>query len=427
MWRVRNEIAIIDGAERITYGDLRERAAGIAAWLRRTLDPRRGDVIAASLPNSWQFVASFMAVTDLGCVFMPCNPRWREREVSWFAAKLGFRGIITEDQIRFESGEPAAASHDPAVYLATSGSTGAPRIVPRTRRNLFAGAENVGRVLDVGPGRRFLAVIPFYHSNGFHNSMFLPLMHGATIVMARQFVPAACAERIRRERVDTLIGSPFIYSLLAEKLSSSPPLCISAGAPMPAAVAERWRKRFGVRVRQLYGSTETSAISIDCAAGDAAPDCVGMPVPGAEVRILESGEITVRSPAVMSGYVGEPEINGFFHTRDLGYLASDGLHLTGRIRRVINIAGIKVDPVEVERVVETLAGVFACRVDAARSGHGGELIRARVALRAGAQVTRADLIEHCRSRLAEYKLPRIIEIVEATISGKTPAEWDMLA
>ena len=132
----------------------------------------------------------------------------------------------------------------------------------------------------------------------------------------------------------------------------------------------------------------------------------------------------------MSGYFEEPELNrslfhnGFFRTGDLGYLDSAGnLHLTGRLGRVMNIAGVKVDPVEVERAVEMLPSVESCHVDSVPNGSGGEIIRARVVPHEGLQVTRREVIEQCRQQLAEYKLPRIIEFLDAapiSIAGKVP-------
>lgn len=138
----------------------------------------------------------------------------------------------------------------------------------------------------------------------------------------------------------------------------------------------------------------------------------------------------MRSEAVMAGYFGEPELsrsrfhNGFFRTGDFGYLDSAGaLHLTGRLSLVMNIAGVKVDPVEVERTVEMLPNVASCHVDAVPNGIGGEVIRARISLREGLAVTRREVIEQCRRQLAEYKLPRVIEFLEPSpdsIAGKIP-------
>ena len=477
----RDELAIVDQDQRITYGDLLERISGMRGWLRSALDPKAGEVIAASLSNTWQFVASFFAVSELGGVFMPCNPQWRAEELRWFAGRLGFRGVITEPQFRTEwdrigdvvrpesvltldraasRAEPGAvlnslpflrSEDDPALYLPTSGSTGVPRVVPRTHRNLEAGARNVALALGIGPGRRFLSTIPFFHGNGFHNCMLMPLISGATLVLMRQFSPAAGHELIDRERVDILIGSPFICSALADsaadpRLLSTLQLCFSAGARLPSAVSQRWRDRFGIQVRQWYGMSETSVISIDRAReepGSPAGTSVGPPIPGVEVKVLDAmgtelgcgvvGELAVRSRTVMPGYVGEPELNqqifhhGFFRTGDFGYVDSAGnLYLGGRMRHVINMGGVKVDPVEVEQAVEALAGVSACHVDAVPNGREGEVIRARVVTRHGFDVTRRDVIAHCRGRLAEYKLPRIIEFVETlptTIAGKMPTNW----
>lgn len=473
-----DHLAIVDGDERITYGQLIERINGIAGWLQNSLGLRPGDVVAASLTNSWQFAACFFAISELGGIFMPCNPQWRAPELRGLAGRLGLRGVVTEPQFRQEwdrvgealapasvfTLDDAASSWEtdslpgpvpayesleeaPALYLVTSGSTGAPKIVPRTHRNLVAGSANSARAAAAGPGRRFLGVAPFYHANGFHNCMLLSLMSGASLVVMRHFIPAACAELVHRERTDILIGSPLIFRLLADRVTdpglfATLKICISAGARLPRDEAERWKTRFGIRLRQLYGSSEANVISID--SSDREPPAgagffVGTPIPGVEIRCLGpggesldhgvAGELAVRSPAVMSGYVGDPERNqqvfhdGFFRTGDLGYLDSNGnLYLTGRVGRIMNVSGTKIDPVEIELALESLAGVFACRVDGVPDGRDGEVIRARIAVRDGITLTRRDVIERCRERLAEYKLPRIIEFVEdlpLTISGKT--------
>jgi len=469
--------AIIDDGQEITYGGLLERTGEMRRWLQETLSPEPGEIIAASLRNTWQFVAGFFAISELGGVLMPCNPQWRAPELRWLATRLGFRGVIAEPQFRAEWDclgdivspqsvltvnqassrcetsdvwRPLQSMNedDPALYLSTSGSTGVPRLVPRTHRNLEAVARNVACALGAGPGCRFLGAVPFFHANGFHNCMLMPLISGATLVLMKQFSATACAELVHRERVDVLIGSPFLFSTLVDSgaepgLLSTLRFCFSAGARMSAAVQGSWRDRFGVRVRQWYGMSETGTISIYLADEEQPSGTgtfIGTPIPGIEVRSLPSGgrdigpgvagELAVRSETVMPGYVDEPELNqhilqgGFFRTGDLGYLdASGNLYLTGRMHRVVNLAGVKVDPVEVEQAVEALSAVSACLVDAVPNGRLGEVMRARIVVREGQQITRHDVIEQCRLRLAEYKLPRIVEFVESlhtTITGKRP-------
>ncbi|MGB9455489.1 MAG: class I adenylate-forming enzyme family protein [Bryobacteraceae bacterium] len=451
-------VALVDGEERITYGELLRRIDGCREWLRQRLDVAPGDVVAGSLENSWQFVACFFAIAESGGVFMPLHPGWRAPELRYFRERLKIHGVITGRASRPEweqvvpSGRvlaiddgfgearrsPRAQAPDansPALYLATSGSTGTPRIVPRSHRNLLAGARNVGRALGIDSGHRFLSVVPFYHSSGFHNSLILPLLNGSRLILMRHFTPAACARLVAAESADVLIGSPFIYRMLLDRFQDPPTLklCVSSGAPMPQTLALAWQERFGTRVRQLYGSTETSVISIDRSAEPPPPGTVGTPIDEVEIRILGEGEVAVRSPMVMSGYVAEPEWNlrvfedGFYRTGDLGCLDADGrLRLFGRIRRVINLAGVKVDPAEIEKAVESLEGVVACHVDSGGGDRDSELIRARIELCEGVEMTRAGVIAHCRRRLADYKLPRVIEFVEAlpvTLAGKISSPW----
>jgi len=472
-----DRLAIIDGDQRITYGEFFERVQSVREWLRNVLGPQPG-IIAVSLDNSWLFAAYFFAISELGGASMCCNPQWRAAELRPLARRLGFRAAVVDprwtaewNQIldlipggllfpadKMPAGNPAAGASSPpratadglnapAAYLSTSGSLGLPRLVPRSHRNLIAVAENVALALGTGPGWRFLSVVPFYYSNGFHNSMLVPLLSGATAVMMPKFSTGACEELVRHEQVNTLIGSPFLYGSLLDGVRnpaslSSMQRCFSAGGRMPSGVIERWQARFGVPIRQLYGMTETGVIALESsepAPGSSAGACVGQPIHGVEVAVFgtdglkaapgEIGELAVRSAAVMSGYAGEGESDsvcfhdGFFHTGDLGFLDSGGvLHLTGRIGRVMNIAGIKVDPVEVERAVEMLAGVASCHVDAVPNGAGGEVIRARVVPREGFQVTRREVIEQCRRHIADYKFPRVIEFLEnspITIAGKT--------
>jgi acyl-CoA synthetase (AMP-forming)/AMP-acid ligase II len=469
-------LAIIDGDQRLTFDELYARVQGAREWLRRTLDLKPGDVIALSLDNSWQFVACSFAVSELGGVMAPCNPQWRAAELRSLATRLNFRGAVIESRFAPEwnqildvlpkdslvtaddtpagpaSGSasgvsPALALPDaPAFYLFTSGSTGTPRVAPRSHRNLGASAENVGSTLDIGPGRRFLSVVPFFSSQGFHNGFLVPLLRGATLVMMRQFSAGACAELTHRENVNTIFGSPFIYGYLMSgnleaRLLASLQYCYCGGARLPSNVAERWRERCGTAIRQSYGMCETGLISAERSAQNLESSvgaCIGEAVGNVEVAILggagenleagEIGELAVRSDSLMSGYVGEPDLNlsrfhnGFFRTGDLACLDDTGrIHLTGRMGRGINIAGTKIDPIEVERVVEMLPNVASCHVDAVPNARGGDFLRARVVSRQGLPVTRREVIEHCRRHLTEYKLPRVIEFLEtspATLAGK---------
>ncbi len=454
--------AVVDGDRTWTRAALAEAVLVLReSWTGQVFP---ADRVAIFLPNGGEFIAAFLAVVAAGAVAVPLSPHLRAEELGWYVETLGIRrvvapatgsGVWEELAARFDDlrilpgvgpipeGETVkvreirgveTADPDPwAVFLSTSGSTGRPKIVPRRCGNLLSGAANVGAALGIRPSDRFLAVVPFHHANGFSNCMFLPLVRGAAIVTMDRFVPRRLPDVVRKHRVTVLIGSPFIFRVLIEQ-DAGPDvfrdvrIALSSGAPMAPGLIDRCRERLGIRVRQLYGSTETGTIAIEPADAEVR-GAAGLPVPGVEVRILgeggkalpggEVGEVAVRSAAVMEGYVegagGEaPFQEGFLRTGDLGFLDARGiLHLRGRIRRGINLCGIKVDPVEIERVIGELPSVRSVRVDGVADEDGMERIRARIRLIPGATPSRSDVVKQCRARLAEYKIPREIEFVES--------------
>ena len=378
-------------------------------------------------PNGAEFIAAFYALAQVGAACVPLRPNLRGREILGYTEDLGLSAVLVDEKsaeawhpfrTRLRGGilrvedvvdtgrTRPAADHDlrseapdwgvdrDVLYLSTSGSTGRPKIVPRTERNLAAGARNVQQALGIAEDNRFLAVVPFHHANGFSNYMILPLACGAATVTLGAFAPGAVAETIRREAVTVLIGSPFIFRVLAERgpghaAFQSVRTCLSSGAPMSPELTARCEEHLGLEVRQLYGSTETGTIAVEPPtegrriAGGAA----GRPVPGVDIRILrddatnapagEPGEVAVRSGAVMRGYLGRngetegPDADGFFRTGDVGRIDTSGrLWLQGRKTRVLNVAGIKVDPVEIENVLESMPGIRSARVTASRARAG---------------------------------------------------------
>jgi long-chain acyl-CoA synthetase len=479
-----DQLAVVDGPEKITWRDLARRKSAFAHFLRRQMSVNAGQVVAACLPNCWEFIIGFLAAAEVGAVWVPVNPQWRGREIEWLAGRLPVFGVITNGALRDAwvgprtglpagrviavdepevsialsgslAGAPAAPSgprarfsDEPLCCYLTSGSTGRPRIVPRSHRNSVVGVTNAGRVLGIRPDMRILGVLPFHHASGFGNCMLLALLHGAAIVVMRKFHPRSLAEVVRSEKIDVLNGSPFIFRTLAESVSGaeafrSVKVCTSAGAPMPPAATRQCLERLGLKVRQLYGASEVGTVSIEDGAGSGIEGAAGKILPEVEVRFLlpdgseaprgEPGEVVVRSPAVTSGYVGEPEVNqrafigGFFRTGDLGRLDADGnLFIVGRLKKLINVEGVKVDPEEIEGVLAAMPQVGDCRVSGIAGSGQTEVIAAQIALRPGQKLSRATVLAHLRANLADYKIPRVIQILEALpvgVSGKTPTPW----
>jgi long-chain acyl-CoA synthetase len=459
-----DSIALVDDEVRLTYAGLAMLKARVVKRLKEDLHLGRGDRIAVHLPNSREFIVTFFGLAEMGAVCVPLNTQWRAEELEWCARSLKISAVITNADLRRQwdslqvvprerlmclgeaDGLPDVADRsrcrsragnlfedDEVLYLMTSGSTGRPKAVPRSQRNLIAGARNVAQALRTYPGQKFLGVVPLYHANGFANCMFLPLMHGATVVLMRKFIPARLAELVRREKVQVLIASPFIFSMQVESGQraedfKSVEICLSSGAQMSRELVSQCADRLGLRVRQLYGSSEAGTVAIESAECPDGSRTVGRPLPLVEVKIIGSddsqlqsgaeGEIVVKSPAMMKGYVEEPAqsgdffCHGFLRTGDLGRFDEHGnLVISGRAKRIINLCGIKVDPVEIENIVKAMPGVQECLVLAVKNLRQMEIIKAMVAVRPGHFVSRKQIVEHCRMHLAEYKIPRVIEFV----------------
>jgi acyl-CoA synthetase (AMP-forming)/AMP-acid ligase II len=470
-------VALVDGEARVTYADLMARAGRFARHLVEQAGLRRGDLVAACLPNCWEVVAGFLATAGMGAVWMPFHSQWRTREFAWFAGRLRFRVLVTNIRLQdpwrdggvlppsvvlvdhpdvqdrlltSAAGLPVSPSPEdqPCVYLATSGSTGRPRVVPRTQANLVAVARNTAAALGVQARMRILSVVPFHYAFGFQSCMLLPLLHGATAVLLPSFTPASLEAAVARERIQFLMASPFIYAMLLESGISrasfaSVEIAVSSGARMSQDLLSRCADRLGLHVRQLYGTSETGAIAIESPGVPVETGTAGHPVRSVEIRILDehgqclgpgcTGEIAVRGPGVMTGYIDEPDLNrdlfldGFFRTGDLGRLDPSGvLILSGRSKAILNIGGIKVDPVEIEDVLLEMPEVRDCAVHGVHDERQGEIVAAIIAVRPGCALSRQAVVAHCRERLAEFKIPRQLELVDSLpveVTGKKPRAW----
>ncbi|MBN1842782.1 MAG: acyl--CoA ligase [Deltaproteobacteria bacterium] len=461
-------VAVVDGQRSYTYLQLNMSKENLARHLATTLGIREGEKIALFLPNSAEFVFSFFANVQIGAISIPLNTHLKEIELRYFLDKYGISAVITTSDLAFRWGcirsqiekerlvvidrlegcgrdkgdflktegerdQFKRADPDSEVlWLTTSGSTGRPKVVSRSQANLINNAGHVAGALRVTDQDRFLSVVPFYHANGFANCMFLPITRGATAVVMRQFSARKMIHLIRQEKVTIVFGSPFVFSVLSEAVDEgchlpSVRFCLSTGAPMPEGLQNTFMKKFRMKIRQLYGSSEAGTISIQLEDLGEDVHFLGKPLKNVEVKIVsetgeelpstESGEIMVRSPALTKGYVQESELNeeafhnGYFRTGDLGMLAGDGrLYISGRKKRVINAAGVKVDPVEIENVLVSFHKVREAFVFGVENRRGMEIIKAIVIAQPDCGVS--EVISYCKDKLADYKIPRIVEFKE---------------
>jgi long-chain acyl-CoA synthetase len=465
-------IAIVHGDERIAWRELVERVERLAHGLRdRGIGP--GDAVGLVLRDDPWFVTTFHAVTALGGIVVPVNPAFKQTEIEFSFRSAGVRGIISDERTagvceRIAAGFEQAvevitttAAHgqsltledlversagerleprDPDetfVYQFSSGSTGRPKRVPRTHGQIAAEADLYG-ALDVGSDDRVFSAIPFFHTWGMGACLVAPTTWGATVVILEDPNPFLlkrhrALELIERERCTFFPGVPFHYQLMADAPGnadlSSLRLCFSAGTALARETFDAFGEKFGVLVRQLYGSTETGFMAANLDPDPVATfasvgrgigavdlqvvDDEGVPLPPGEV-----GEVTVASPAMTAGYSDLPDVNaqafagGRFQTGDLGQLDSEGrLMITGRKKLLIEVGGYKVDPIEVEDVVVAHPHVReAVVVGVPGQRPGEETVKAVVVPRS--EVTERELIDFCRERLANYKVPQAVELRE---------------
>jgi long-chain acyl-CoA synthetase len=465
-------MALIDRDKPMSYAELGLAVAGV----RRLLEQKRvqaGDTVMLSLPPGWQAVATFFACAELGSLFLPVNPAWRQAELAWILSQAPpsvvilarggdapwiEAGLAPERIVFADELSPLPASESsprrteewpadhPVAGVASSGSTGVPKIAIKTHGGMTGIASAMAAACGIGPGNRLLATVPCHHGHGLANNLVLPLLNGATLVLLEQFEATAVAEQIERHAVDYLIGSPTIYGVLTgrpigDSALRSLRVCLCGGAPLAPATLRDWMRRCATPIRQAYGSSEAGMIAIE---SEEMPDpaCVGVPIPGNEIRILsgdveqvdgEMGEIVVRGPGVVTQYLGEAPApathfwQGFLRTGDLGWKDLSGrLFLAGRMRPWINAGGTKIDPVEVQRVIRQIPGVLDCTVEAEAGPGGKDIVAASIVAESGGELTRAAVMQHCRKHLAEFKIPRVIKFVAAAaadLTGKTPKPW----
>ncbi|MBW2037487.1 MAG: acyl--CoA ligase [Deltaproteobacteria bacterium] len=457
-----NRTAVVDGGIAINYATLEKRIISVAAKLD-SMGVRRGDRIALLLPNGLDFVKSYFGIVALGAIAVPLNDHYQKTELLYFLKDCGVSLIITSQSFAqlchqvlsmcespcklFFVDDQTEASEDelkslgdlkvgidpdvPVMYQFSSGSTGRPKRVARTHANLIFELNSFHQTLNLTNEDRFLGVAPFSHVNGLMRSMMASIRAGATLYPLARFERHAVAEVLEKNSISIFIGVPFMFTMLSKARFHRRPdfsalrLCVSASAPMPKKLNQQFYENFGMHVRQLYGSTETGTISVNLSSNtERSLESVGTPIAGVEVEIFtedgqvaktgEMGEIAVKSPAAIKGYDGLDEINketfrnDLFFTGDIGRKEDDGLlYLVGRKKFFINRGGYKIDPREIEELLESHPKVEEAIVLGVPTPFGDEKGKAVIVLNAPG--TEEEIIEYCRGKIADFKIPSLVE------------------
>jgi acyl-CoA synthetase (AMP-forming)/AMP-acid ligase II len=448
--------AVADGRQALTNVQLLRRVQAAARHLQ-DLGVGPGDVVALKLTNRVEFVLLLFAAWRLGATITPVNPSMTDVEVARQLTDSGARLLVSED------GEAAVADgtavlavgelHDDgaaepdqaplaepsalALLIYTSGTTGVPKGVMLDHANIDAMADMGRRALEVGPADRCLLILPLFHVNGIVVSTLIPLLAGASVAIADRFNPETFFDIVERERPTFFSAVPTIYSMLAalpEQVrpdTSSLRFGVCGAAPAAAELLTRFEARYGFPLVEGYGLSEgTCASTINPVAGPRRPGTVGLPFPGQEIRIVDAdgsevppgvdGEVVVRGPNVMRGYLGRPDetanviVDGWLHTGDVGRLDADGyLTLVGRSKDMIIRGGENIYPKEIEDVLVGDPSVLEAAVIGVPDEKWGEVVVAYVQPRPGSHVAPTALQELCARSLTGFKRPTAFFVVEA--------------
>jgi malonyl-CoA/methylmalonyl-CoA synthetase len=434
----------------LTGADLDARSRRAAGQLH-ALGLRTGDRMLLSGSNTADLVVAHIAALRLGAIVVPVNGAYREREVAhvvddatpavalvehpewapWVRRASGRVVVATPalPNVAVSDDVPeldAVAASDPAIIGYTSGTTGAPKGAVLTQGNLLAGAAAVQRAWQWTSDDRLVLCLPLFHMHGLGVGLHGSLLAGGSIVLLDGFDVDRVLDAVREHHGTLFFGVPTMYHRLAESPRvgelAALRLCVSGSAPLPASLHETLEARAGVHVLERYGMTETVMLVSNPYDGERRAGTVGLPLPGVELRVAPgNGEIEVRGPNVFAGYWNRPDAtevsftaDGWFRTGDLGEVDDDGyLRIVGRSKELIISGGFNVYPREVEDVLAQHPAFAEVAVAGRPSAEWGEEVTAFVVARRGADVPGvADLREWARDRLAPYKLPRGLVVVD---------------
>jgi long-chain acyl-CoA synthetase len=441
---------IADDTVQLGNAQFAERVARAAALLAR-LGVGAGDVVAVALPNRIELVTTLFAAWRLGAAATPVNPALTPAEMQYQLDDAGAKVVIGDEldldatvvepgQLAEESSlhaEPVAV--DPAalaLLIYTSGTTGKPKGVMLDHSNIAAMCDMTHAGLGITAADHSLLILPLFHVNGIVVGTLTPLLAGGRVTVAGRFSPKTFFGLVEQIRPTYFSAVPAIYAMLtsmpeAETAdTTSLRLVVCGAAPMPAELISRVEGTLGVVLVEGYGLSEGSCAStLNPYDGVRKPGTVGLPLPGQEVRVVdqlgrplpqgERGEVVIRGANVMRGYLNRPEdtaktiVDGWLHTGDVGIFDEDGyLRIVDRIKDMIIRGGENIYPKEIETALYGHEGVLEVAVVGRPDDVLGEVVVAYVALRPEASVTVEELHALCAERLAKYKRPVLIEVLD---------------
>ena len=466
-------VAIL-GASSFTYAEL-DRASDAVARSLRDAGLTAGERMALYAVNSPRFAMAYLGIVKCGMTVVPINVLLGEDEIAFMLQDSGAVGLLYSEVLAVRAAAVAQradgvrvlcqveSAADPAIetldawlsntgpvfaspvadpdsavaaIIYTSGTTGRPKGAMLSHRNLAANTWSTAQALHIKPGEdRLLVVLPLFHSFAATVGMLTTVLYGAAFIPLAKFDPMLVVDAIADYGATVFLGVPSMYGVLLRlpagetgKLRSLR-ACVSGGAAMPVEMLRRFEQRFGVAVYEGDGPTECSPVTcLNPLDGVRKPGTVGLPVPLVDMAIRDAegravadgelGEICVRGPNVMLGYLGLPAeteaafFGEWLRTGDLGVRDADGyFSIVDRLKDMMIVNGMNVYPRMIEEVLYQLDGVKEAAVIGEPHSTHGEVPVAYVALTESSGIGEGMLRAHCKSRLGPHQLPRRFELL----------------
>jgi long-chain acyl-CoA synthetase len=458
-----------------TFAEFDAAAARVATLLEKAgIEP--GDRVGVMLPNTPAFAIVFYGIMYRGAVAVPMNPLLKSREVSYYLSNSGAKALfaapIFADEATAGADEvgahcwlvddsglaeliadlphqeaPVERGHDDvAVILHTSGTTGKPKGAMLTHANLGRNAEvSVRTLIEIGPDDVVMGCLPLFHVFGLTCGLNGSVLSGATLTLIPRFEPRKALEVIQRDGVTVFQGVPTMYSALLTVADQGSPeatrslrTCVSGGAALPVQVLADFEKAFGCAVLEGYGLSESSpAAAFNHPHRERKVGSIGTPIEGVQMRVVDldgvevpqgqPGEIQIRGHNVMKGYWNLPDATkatitpeGWLNTGDVGKVDEDGyFYIVDRTKDMIIRGGYNIYPREIEEVLYEHPAVAEAAVIGIPHDSLGEEVGAAVALKTDSTATPEELRDYVKERVAAYKYPRQIWLVDALPKGPT--------
>ena len=468
--------AICFNGQAWTFGRIDADSTRVAAALRDRFALAKGDRAAMYLSNCIELLLYYLACLKLGAIVVPMNPLYRDRELSHLLVDCEPKVILTDHQgyellqlLRREHGfiqtvfmadgaehdetisfntlsehksdDPISVAHigdhDPALMLYTSGTTGRSKGAVLTHDNLTSNIIALLYCWQWTEHDRFVLALPLFHAHGLCNGFHGAMASGCTTFLFERFKAEPVLDTLRRHDCTLLFGVPTMYERLLEAADAGAAvpdpaamrLYVSGSAPLSPDTFARFARVFGHEIVERYGMSETLMITSNLYAGARGQGTVGTPLPGVSVRLVtqeglpvydlqDSGEIQVKGPNVLKEYWKQPDKtaesfdDGWFKTGDVGRWDDQGrLVICGRQKELIISGGFNVYPQELINCLCDHPGVAQAAVIGVPDQRRGELVKAYV-VTTDDQITEQSLIEHCRSHLASFKVPRRVVFID---------------